>query len=177
MSASAGSERRTSRHIVVGRISGISGVRGWLKVSSYTRPVAGILDYRRWQIGTADHWKEFQVEDGRLQGRSLRVRLQGVQECDAARLLLGRDIAIERSQLPALPPGQHYWCDLIGLEVRDTAGRPLGRVAEVWETGANDVLVVEGDERLLIPYVPGRFIRHVDLTGRGIEVDWSPGYI
>ncbi|MBI2994868.1 MAG: 16S rRNA processing protein RimM [Gammaproteobacteria bacterium] len=176
MPAPAGNKGQTSGHIVVGRISGIFGTRGWLKVSSFTRPPAGILEYKRWRVGVAQRCFEFQVEDCQFLGRSLRVRLNGVDDRDAARLLIGSDIAIDRSELPALPAGQHYWCDLIGLEVRDLGGRVLGTVEDIWETGANDVLVVEGGERMLIPYVPGRFIKKVDLAGRSIEVDWVPGY-
>lgn len=177
MPASAGNDPGTSRQVVVGRISGLFGTRGWLKVSSFTRPPAGILEYKHWQLGLASRWAEYQVLDGHGRGRSLRVQLQGVDDNDAARKLIGSDIAIDRKQLPPLPAGQHYWCDLVGLDVRNPDGRVLGTVKEIWETGANDVLVVEGGERTLIPYVPGRYIKNVDLAGRSIEVDWDTGYL
>lgn len=172
----ANNDARAMRHVVVGRIVGTFGTRGWVKVRSFTRPPEGVLEYERWHIGVEPHWRDFQLGDRSSGGRSLRAQLQGIDDCESARALVGSDVAIERSQLPELPPGQHYWCDLIGLEVLDQHGASLGAVVEIWETGANDVLVVEGAVRTLIPFVPGRFIKAVDLKRQRIDVDWVPGH-
>lgn len=177
MPAPARNGTRAMRHIVVGRIVGTFGTRGWIKIRSFTRPPAGIFGYERWCIGADPHWQDFQVTNRGIGGRSLRAQLEGVDDCDSARTLVGSDVAVDRGELPELPAGQHYWCDLIGLEVMDQDRKVLGRVVDVWETGANDVLVVEGGVRTLIPYVPGRVIKAVDLAGRRIDVEWTPGYL
>ncbi|HEB76976.1 MAG TPA: 16S rRNA processing protein RimM, partial [Methylothermaceae bacterium] len=102
----------------------------------------------------------------------------GIDTRDQAEALKGAQISIAREQLPDLPPGEYYWTDLIGLRVIDTEGRDLGQVANLLETGANDVLIVRGAGRreILIPWIRDRVIRKVDLAAGRIEVDWDPDY-
>lgn len=149
------------------------GVRGWVRVFSYTRPRAGILSYARWWLKRGEKWQMLQVVAGRTHGKGLLAALEGIADRDGARALIGADIAVEREDLPALPSGQYYWCDLVGLEVVTTAGVILGRVASLAETGAHDVLVVRGDQEYLIPLVFGTYIKDVDLAKGAIRVDWE----
>ncbi len=100
------------------------------------------------------------------------ARLDGVTDRDAAAALAGCDVGVARDALPALDDGEYYWSDLIGLEVRSVDGVALGTVARMMETGANDVLVVDGERERLVPYLPGRVVRSVDLEAGTIEVDW-----
>ncbi len=163
-----------SREVVpVGRIAGPYGVRGWVRVRSDTDPPEGLLDHATWLIGAPGDWTEHRVAEGRVHGAGLVARLEGLGDRDAAGALSGRDIGIERDALPELEDGDYYWTDLIGLEVRTVEGARLGTVVRMMETGANDVLVVGGERERLLPYLPGRVVRRVDLEAGSIEVDWN----
>lgn len=165
------------RRVVVGRVSGLYGVTGWVRVFSYTRPKENILGYSPWLIHTPSGWRSHPLEQGSRHGRGLIARLGDIADREAARAILGSDIAVARRQLPELPAGEYYWCDLIGLRVVNRQGRDLGSVVEVQETGANDVLVVEGEEPCLVPLVMERFVSEVDLKLGRIVVDWDPKWL
>jgi len=164
-----------SQRIVVGRISGIHGVRGWLKVMSYTRPRNNIFNYDCWLLKQDDNWQEMVLLVGQPQGKGLIAQLEGVEDRDQARALLDADIAIERSQLVDASPGEYYWHDLIGLDVCNQQNEILGQVKELLETGANDVLVVEGKHRILIPFINECYVLEIDLENSIIRVDWDAG--
>lgn len=161
--------------IIVGRIVGIYGVRGWVKVVSHTDPRENILTYRPWRVRIKGQWRTMEADDGRIQGKGLVAHLQGYDDRDQARELVGSDVAILREQLPALQQGEYYWSDLIGLQVVTVDGVSLGRVDHMIETGANDVLAVHDDRERLIPYIPD-VIKEVDLEAGVIRVDWSPEF-
>lgn len=156
----------------LGYISGVHGIRGWVKVHSFTQPVEAILEYRPWLMG--EELEAVEIRAGRPQGKTLVAQLPGVEDPEAARAWVGKTIAVERARLPGLPRDSYYWADLEGLEVRTVAGQVLGRVATLIETGANDVLVVRGERERLIPFVPGRYVKRVALQAGLIEVDWDP---
>jgi len=160
--------------VVVGRVSGPFGVRGWVRVVSDTDPPGRIVAYSPWHLRMSGRSMVAAVLEGRTHGRGVIARLEGVEDRDAARSLAGAEIAVERSRLPALEEGEHYWADLIGLRVVTVAGRELGRVTGLMETGANDVLVVSGERERLIPYLPDRVVHGVDLESGRITVDWDP---
>ena len=163
--------------IVLGRITGLYGVRGWLKVYSNTQPRDNILRYERWQIGHLGQWHAAVLEEGRSHGKGIVAKLQGCDDRDAAAALLGLEIAIQREQLPPAEDGEYYWADLVGLAVSNTEGVALGRVDHLLETGANDVLVVQQDEvERLIPFVQGQFVKAIDLTTGTMVVDWDPDF-
>jgi 16S rRNA processing protein RimM len=159
--------------LLLGRISGIYGVKGWIKVFSYTRPAENILNYPSWYLKHRDEEMFYKVREGRPQGKGLVASLEGIEDRDIARLLVGADIYIERDQLPSLPEGEYYWTDLLGLQVINRQGQSLGEVVEILETGANDVLVVKGESRELIPWVWGTYLLDVDLEAGRITVDWQ----
>jgi 16S rRNA processing protein RimM len=162
--------------VVVGKISGLFGVRGWVKVQSYTVPPARILEYRPWLVEQADHWREHSVADGQVHGPGMIVRLEGCSDRDQAVQLVGSRLAIRRRQLPPAPQGSFYWVDLVGLKVETTDRRLLGTVQRLLATGANDVLVVGEREQHLIPFVMGQYVIAVDLDGGRIVVDWDPDF-
>jgi 16S rRNA processing protein RimM len=173
MTAPAANDDGAAGRVIIGRISGVYGVTGWVKVFSYTRPKENIFNYSPWLIGSRGVWRERALLECRVHGKGLLARLDGVPDREAARAVMGSDIAVSRSQLPPLPEGEYYWCDLIGRKVVNLEGEELGEVTEIQETGANDVLVVEGRRRHLIPVVMERVIRKVDLAGDRILVDWD----
>lgn len=169
------------RHVVLGRVHGLFGVSGWIKVYSYTRPIEAILDYDRWWIGPEGDRRDYQLLDGRVQGKTLVAQLARTQgeplpDRDAAVDLLESDIAVDRNDMPDPEPGQYYWFDLVGLRVVTVDDVDLGRVSAMMETGANDVLVVQGDRERLIPMLVDEFVTAVDLDAGTIRVDWDPEF-
>ena len=166
--------RSTSADMVVmGRVVGAYGVKGWVKILPYTEATENLCDYERWWIQRAGAWKEWQVVGVALHGNTVVAQLDGIDDREAAALLKGSDLAVPREALPPVEEDEHYWADLIGLDVVNKQGEVLGRVAGHVYNGAHDVMRVERDgaERL-IPYV-GAVVQEVDVPGRRIVVDWG----
>ncbi len=159
--------------VILGRITGIFGVRGWVKVFSYTEPREAILDYGRWLLSKDGGWREAKLAEGKRHGKTVIARIEGVNDRDEAETLIGIDIGVPREELPEAEAGQYYWADLEGLEVVRRDGSRVGTVAELLETGANDVMVVRGEREILIPFVMDRVIVGVDLAKGVITVDWD----
>jgi 16S rRNA processing protein RimM len=166
------------RRVLVGRIVGLYGVQGWLKIESWTEPRTRIFDYQPWQLDTApDAVSQIKGIKGRPQGKGLVAYFPEVDDRDKAALLVGKDIYVARELLP--PPGknEYYWVDLEGLEVVTTEGVELGRVSHLFATGANDVVVVKDSTReRLVPFIQGSYVRSVDLSGGRMVVDWDPEF-
>lgn len=162
--------------IALGEIVGAHGVRGEVKLHSWTRPRENILNYPVWLLAQAESVREYTLTGGRQQGKGLVAGLAGIDSRDAAAALHGCRIMVARSALPAKAPGEYYWAELQGLAVETLAGESLGTVTGLLETGANDVLVVEGERERLIPYAPGLYIQSVDLSGGRVVVDWDPEF-
>lgn len=165
--------RNAEKRIVVGRIAGVFGVKGWLKVMSYTSPRENILHYTPWQLEIKDMWREICVQDWKAHNKGLTVAFEGIDDRDAARVLTGTDIAVMRSQLKELPKGEYYQEDLLDMQVINREGKTLGRVKEIMETGANDVLVITGEGRHLVPLVWKRYVLEIDQDAGVIRVDWE----
>jgi 16S rRNA processing protein RimM len=163
---------RPAHRISVGRIVGVYGVRGWVKVHSDTRPREAILDYTPWLIERGGQWEAREVEEGRTHGKGIVARLSGCVDRDQAAGLIGAEIAVERAQLPETASHEYYWAELEGLKVVNLEGRELGTVSHLFETGANDVMVVRGERERLIPFAKPA-IQQVDLGRSLIVVDWD----
>ena len=166
----------TSDWVQLGRISGLYGVKGWVKVYSYTDPRDNILQYRRWFLDLNGKRSEVELDSGRVHGKGIVVRIQGVDDRERAAQWLGAEIEVPRSDMPASEDGSWYWMDLIGLQVVTTGGVVLGQVTGLVETGANDVLVVQGERERLVPFVIDQYVKRVDLDAGLIEVDWDPEF-
>jgi len=95
---------------------------------------------------------------------------------DAPKLRRALAMAVDRERLPETQAGEVYWTDLEGLRVETVDGRELGRISHLFETGANDVMVVVGERERLIPYLPGEVIKETDLEGGVMRVDWDPEF-
>jgi 16S rRNA processing protein RimM len=162
--------------VPLGRVSGIFGVRGWLRVHSDTEPRDNILSYSPWYLERSAGWEPRRLLDGRRQGKGLVARLQGCDDRDQAAELMGCLIAVPRDRLPALGQDEYYWSDLEGLRVVTADGVDLGQVSHLFATGANDVLVVDGERERLLPYVWDQVILQVDLEAGLIRVDWDPKF-
>lgn len=172
--------------IVVGRIRGPYGIKGWVHLSTYTDPASNLLDYRPWQIQSgsenARSWRKLEVVETRAHKKGYVARIEGVADRTAAEQLKGDWIGVSESQLPEPAVGDYYWKDLLGVRVVDRLGVSLGQVASLIETGAHDVLVVQqqsdaensddGMKEILIPFHP-RYVVEVDLAVGQIQVDWQ----
>lgn len=166
----------------VGRITTIYGVKGWVKIYSHTEPMERILDYSPWLLKLNGQWQPIKISEGKKHGKGLVAKLAGVDDRDVARQYCGMDIAIESSLLPALGEGDFYWSQLEKLEVLTESGVKLGKVSHLIATGANDVLVVKGQEgsvdrkERLIPYLPDQVVKEINLEEGTIRVDWDPEF-
>ena len=154
------------------------GVRGWLKIFSCTDPRDNIFLYQPWllEAGAEDRdgaWREIEFVDCRTSGKTLVVRLPGIDDKESALQLVGRSLATYRERLPEPEAGEYYWADLMHTEVVTLSGRRLGRVVDIYATGANDVLIVQGDGRRAIPFVMDEVVRRVDENASLITVDWE----
>jgi 16S rRNA processing protein RimM len=165
-------EDRPPRNVKLGRVSSAAGLRGWLKIQSYTDPPENLLQHKVWELTDAlGHRAPYEVAEASFDGRWIRARLAGVADRDAADALRGRDIEVARSALPPTAEREYYRDDLIGLRVRTLSGTELGRVSHFVEAPIDAVMVVKGGGEHWIPAVP-RYLRRVDLGQGEIEVDW-----
>lgn len=162
--------------IVIGRITGIYGVKGWVRVFSHTQPKENILIYSPWLLGSKGNWQTVALEDGRQHGKGIIAKLGHCDDRDQAADMIGQDIAIKQEQLASLDANEYYWVDLIGLEVVNERQQHLGKVLRLIETGANDVLVVAGQKEILIPFARPHIIKSIDLESGRIVVDWEADY-
>ena len=162
--------------IIMGRVTGPYGVKGWVRVMSYTGRPADLLTYMPWHLQRGNTWQVTRVMESRTHGKGLVVRLPDCHDREQAQALAGSDIGIFRSQLPATGATEYYWSDLFGLRVVTLKGEQLGTVDYLLETGANDVLVVKGTRERLIPFIQGQVIASVDLGAGEIRVDWDPDF-
>jgi 16S rRNA processing protein RimM len=162
------------RAVVLGRVGAPHGVRGWVKVSSYTEPAAGVAGYAQWTLVHAGQSRQVRVLESKRAGQNLAVRLEGIDTMDAARLLNGAEIQVDRAELPAVGPHEHYLHDMLGLEAVNRDGVMLGRVDEFLEMPAHPVMVLrDGKVERLVPMVPERLVA-VDLEAGRVTVDWHP---
>ncbi len=169
-----------SEYIPVGRISGVFGIKGWVKVFSFTDPRDNILEYKPLYVLRHGDWIPIDVNGGKLQGKAVVMSLDKVIDRDQALTLIGSELAIKRSQLLETEQDEFYWADLVGLKVINIENEILGIVDHLLETGANDVLVVNGtepDTQYLIPFVLERTVLQVDLKNKQIQVDWQADYL
>jgi 16S rRNA processing protein RimM len=172
-----------NKPVVAGKLGAPYGIKGWLKVHSFTDDPEGIFDFSPWLIGQQGNWQAIEVTDWRRHNKSFIAKLANVEDRDQANLLTNYEIAIYESQLPDLPEGEFYWRDLIGLSVVTDKGYDLGKVDDLMETGSNDVLVVKanakdafGQGERLIPYLTDTVVLNVDLNEGIITVDWDPSF-
>ena len=161
------------QQINVGKISGVFGIKGWVKVFSFTDPRENILTYSPWLLKKDDKTKTVDVIDGHLQGKTMVAQLSAISDREQAKNLMGWDIFILQKQLPKIAEGEYYWSDLIGLNVETITGVQFGVVDSLLETGANDVMIVHGERERVIPFLQGQSIINVDLDVGRIIVDWD----
>lgn len=178
-----GSLPASADRVLLGHITGIYGLKGWVKVHSDTNPRDNIVTYKSWWLEQGGNWQEFRVLHGRPQGKTIVAQLHGVDTPETAGTLIGANIAISRAAMPEPVEGEYYWADLIGMQVRTAEGVAVGPVSRLFETGANDVLVVtdereevEGSREVLVPWLVPDVITDVNMQDRVITIDWDPDF-
>jgi 16S rRNA processing protein RimM len=158
-----------ARWVLLGRIVGVFGVKGWVRIESHTRPREAIFGYSPWGLGLKTGWERRAVLNGEARGKSLVAKIEGIEDRELARELIGTEIAVPRADLPAPEKGEIYWADLVGCSLEN---QDFGKVTGLLETGANDVLIVKGEKERLIPYTD-QVVKEVDLDQALIRVDWD----
>lgn len=165
--------------IQLGYIQDAFGIKGWLKVFSYCRPRAQILDYKTWQLRTNSNENSYLLQQGKQHGNRIIAKLSGIDTRTQAETLAPAEIWVPTCELSQLPAGEYYWYQLTDLNVVTVDGQILGKVERLIETGANDVLVVISDpdsEEILIPYIRGDVVKEVDLDQQLMIVDWQTDF-
>ena len=167
---------KQNKIITLGKVIGVFGVQGWVKVYSHTAKQEDILNYKSWHLLRNGSWSQVAVLAGKRQGKGLIARFENVNDRDAALALNGTVIGIPREDLPELAKDEYYWSDLIGLNVSTLEGLELGTIDYLFETGANDVMVVKGDRERWLPWIMKDVVKSVDLSVGSIVVDWDPDF-
>ena len=162
--------------VVMGQLGTPFGVKGWVRIFADTEYPDSLLDYPVWYLETATGWQAFEIEAAEMHAKGLVAKLAGIDDRDLIASMRNRKIAVPRSELPQTEDGEYYWSDLIGLSVVNLAGESLGKVTQLLETGANDVLVLRDvDTERLLPFVDA-VVKSVDIPAALITVDWGLDY-
>jgi len=171
-----------SEQIVVGRLGAVYGVKGWLKVQSFTDDPESIFEYSPWLLSQKTE-REMKVVEWRRHNNGLSARLEGISDRDEAARLTGADICITADELPALADDEFYWRDLIGMRVVNTKGYDMGVVEQIMPTASNDVLVVKansndgfGKSERLIPFIQSEYVTEVNKEEKRIQVEWPSDF-
>lgn len=165
----------SAERILLGKIVGVFGIKGWLKVHSYTDPKENIFSYETLLLKEKSGWQTIKLQDGKVHGKGLVVKLKEIDDRTKAETYLGSEIYVNREQMEVLSADEYYWHDLIDCEVINAQDIRLGKVKRLMETGANDVLVLKPNDRLL-PYIWQQVIKSVDVKEKVIRVDWLEEY-
>ncbi|HUX89283.1 MAG TPA: ribosome maturation factor RimM [Gallionellaceae bacterium] len=163
--------------VIMGRIVAAQGLLGWVKVQTFTEHLDTLIDYDTWQLGNDTHpWREFKVLECKPHTKVLVAKLEGITDRTAAEKCKGLLIAVPRSSLPKAAEDEYYWSDLIGLNVVNLQGESLGKVDNLLDMGANDVMCVRNDKgEILIPFL-SHVVQQVSLDEKLIRVDWQADY-
>jgi len=167
---------KDSDWVVIGKFGRPHGIKGLISVISFTDPRENILSYTDWHAYINKQWQPLKMVDLTSNSKNILAKVEGYIEREDLAYLTNIEIGIRAAQLPALDEGEFYWSQLVGMEVVTVEGISLGKVTELMSTGANDVLVVVGEKRHLIPYLPGMSIIKVNDSQRIITVDWDADF-
>lgn len=166
----------TQNRVAMGYIKGVFGIKGWLKIAANTEYSDSLLDYPEWQLVKDGKTVVVTLEEGKVVNGELQVKFEGINDRDLAFSLRGYTIEIPREAFAPTEEGEYYWADLVGMTVTNKDNTILGKVSNLMETGANDVLVVNGKYgQILIPFV-SQYVEIVDTGSKTIIADWGLDY-
>jgi 16S rRNA processing protein RimM len=161
----------------VGNIGAPNGVRGWVRINSFTEPADNLFTYPL-LMAHGQEWRPIEIEEVQARGGGFIAKIVGVDDRDQAALITNLKLAVQRADLPELQD-ENYWSDVMGLKVYNADQVLLGVVTDIFETGANAVLVVKNEEtgkEHLIPYVPEMYVQAVDIDAGTMRVNWDPEF-
>lgn len=169
---------------VMGRFGSVFGIKGYIKVYSFTEDPESLFTYSPWFFRKpGGQWQNVEITDFKPHADGHIVKIKGFDVREKVQAFTGSEIGILPSSLPKLPEGVYRWIELIGLRVVNLEGYDLGTVSSMMETGANDVLVVKAKKddlyeikERLIPYLQNQVIKSVDLDNKVIQVDWEADF-
>ena len=162
--------------VVVGKIGAAYGVKGWVRISSYTVPADNILRYEPWYVRSDGDWGPLAVDGARRHQQGVVAHVDGIDDRTAIERYRGWEIGVVEENLPATDENEYYWKDLVGLSVHSSDGVDLGKVVRLIETGAHDVLVIEGEAgQILVPFVR-QIVTSVDLNAGRLIAEWQLDY-
>jgi 16S rRNA processing protein RimM len=164
--------KNTADWLVVGRFGRPHGIKGFITIQSFTEPRDNILQYKKWHALINNQWLPLKIKHFEFNNKLILAQVEGYSEREQVASLTNIEIGIERSQLPELPSGEYYWHELVGMRVINQQQELLGSIKEIMPTGSNDVLVVVGEKRHLIPYLPDVVVS-INASQREIIVDWD----
>lgn len=168
--------------IEMGKFGAVYGIKGWLKVHSYTDNPESIFEYKPLLMESKGQFQEVEITAWKRHNNGFIAKVAGFDVREDAQALVGVTLFVDSSHLPVLEDN-FYWRDLVGCQVKTDQGYDLGVVTEMMETGSNDVLVVKansndafGQKERLIPFIDEQVISHIDITGKLITVNWQPDF-
>jgi 16S rRNA processing protein RimM len=162
--------------VIIGRFGRPHGIKGFVTVHSFTDPRDNMMRYNDWHALINNTWQPIKLLSVETHSKAIVALVEGFPEREAVARLTNVDIAVSKEQLSTLEPGEYYWHQLLGMSVIDTKGNSFGKVIDIMPTGSNDVLVIQGEKRHLIPYLPGQFIMNVNDKEHIITVDWDTDF-
>ncbi|MEQ8314245.1 MAG: ribosome maturation factor RimM [Gammaproteobacteria bacterium] len=177
------SGKNQSEQVVLGKIGKTYGIKGWLRINSFTSPPENILEYESLGVSLGETTRTVRIDQSKQQNNKLLVHFDGIDDPETAQELTGANLWVDAAALPVLEAGSYYWHELQGMLVVNQQQELLGKVDSLLETGANDVLVVaptkdsiDTRERL-IPYLREKVVQEVDKEANQIKVDWEASYL
>jgi 16S rRNA processing protein RimM len=169
--------------LVLGQVGKLHGVKGWVKVRSFTEENSAILQHRQFRGEKNGVFSNFEVEAHRNQPNGLVVKFKNFDDPESVIDIVGMTLSVKVKQLPALEVGEFYWHQLEGLRVLNLQGENFGIVKKMLQTGANDVVVVKpvdsslDNRERLIPWVRGDVIKSIDVEKGELIVSWLSDYL
>jgi 16S rRNA processing protein RimM len=160
---------------MMGRVVAAIGIKGWVKLKSFTESPEALDEFAEWVVRTPSGWRYMALEEFAVRPNGTAAKLAGCEDRDAAERLRGADIAVPRAALGESEEGSLFQVDLVGLDVVEESGERLGKVESFFETGDTSVMVVQGVRERLIPFIPA-YVKSVDREKRRITVDWKADY-
>ena len=159
--------------IIIGKFGSAHGINGFVKIHSFTEPADNILNYQPWLVKQGKNWVSKTFDKVEKRNKFYIAKMEDCQDRNDAEKYVNCEIATHKDHLPKLNESEFYWHELIDMTVINKEQITLGKVTQVLQTGSNDVLIIDGEKRHLIPFLLENFIIKIDRKKSEITVDWD----